>query len=63
MWPPQRAYDPACKLLAEHFLADDENIGSTYHAARVDSLAMEIQLAIEAWCDAHSDADAGDPST
>jgi hypothetical protein len=62
MWPPQRAYDPACKLLAEHFLADDDDVGSPRHAARIDSLAMEIQLAIEVWCDAHAETDADDSS-
>jgi hypothetical protein len=54
-----KLYDPECERLAEHFLHDD-GFGRNEHAVRVQSLAVEIQAAVEAWCDANAEADAGD---
>jgi hypothetical protein len=41
---PKAGYDPACEVLAEHFLQDEPAL-----ADRKDSLAAAIQQAVEGW--------------
>jgi hypothetical protein len=46
-------WDPASEELAEHFLADEQT-SEAEHESRVESLAIEIQRAVEAWFDGHT---------
>ena len=48
-------FDPACRELAEHFLADEPAL-----AARADDLAEWIQWVIEAWIETERGKDARD---
>lgn len=43
-------FDPACQECAEHFLAESfTSETATGQAARVQSLAQSIQIAVEEW--------------
>jgi hypothetical protein len=50
--PIVKSYDPECESLAEHFLRHEPNTRDTYvmFEARVKSLALAIQQAVEDWC-------------
>lgn len=47
--------DPKSHELAEHFLADDEQVSRQHHNKRVMSLAQAIQQAVEDWCENESE--------
>jgi hypothetical protein len=46
-------WDPQSEALAEHFHAD-ERTSEAEHERRVESLAIAIQRAVEAWYDGHT---------
>lgn len=46
-------YDPACELLAQHFLQDETPETQEAYERRLQSLAAEIQQAVDAWFAAH----------
>lgn len=49
--------DPRVHDLAGFWLGDDARVSESAHAARVMSLASDIQQAIENWCEDETRAD------
>lgn len=55
--PKETLVDTSVHELAEFWLQDDERTSDKAHAARVMSLAQDIQVAIEGWIEDETRAD------